>query len=49
MKSSLINIAIDGHSSCGKSSIAKDISKKFKMKYVDSRKPKKYLRNKIKF
>ena len=36
MKSSLINIAIDGHSSCGKSSIAKDISKKFKMKYVDS-------------
>jgi cytidylate kinase len=36
MKSSLINIAIDGHSSCGKSSISKDISKKFKMKYVDS-------------
>ncbi|MDC1063307.1 (d)CMP kinase [Flavobacteriales bacterium] len=36
MKSSLINIAIDGYSSCGKSSIAKDISKKFKMKYVDS-------------
>jgi cytidylate kinase len=36
MKSELINIAIDGHSSCGKSSIAKDISKKFKMKYVDS-------------
>ena len=36
MKRSLINIAIDGHSSCGKSSIAKDISKKFKMKYVDS-------------
>ena len=36
MKSSLINIAIDGHSSCGKSSIAKDISEKFKMKYVDS-------------
>ena len=36
MKSSLINIAIDGHSSCGKSSIAKNISKKFKMKYVDS-------------
>jgi cytidylate kinase len=36
MKSLLINIAIDGHSSCGKSSIAKDISKKFKMKYVDS-------------
>ena len=36
MKSSLINIAIDGHSSCGKSSIAKDVSKKFKMKYVDS-------------
>ena len=36
MKSSLINIAIDGHSSCGKSSIAKDISKKVKMKYVDS-------------
>jgi len=36
MKNSLLNIAIDGHSSCGKSSIAKDVSKKFKMKYVDS-------------
>ena len=36
MKNSLLNIAIDGHSSCGKSSIAKDISRKFKMKYVDS-------------
>ena len=31
-----INIAIDGHSSCGKSTIAKNISKKFKMTYVDS-------------
>lgn len=31
-----INIAIDGHSSCGKSSIAKFISKKFEMIYVDS-------------
>ena len=36
MKNSLLNIAIDGHSSCGKSSIAKDVSKKFKMKYIDS-------------
>lgn len=31
-----INIAIDGHSSCGKSTIAKVISKKYKMKYVDT-------------
>ena len=31
-----INIAIDGHSSCGKSSIAKFISKRFEMIYVDS-------------
>jgi len=31
-----INIAIDGFSSCGKSSIAKEISKKFDMIYVDS-------------
>ena len=31
-----INIAIDGFSSCGKSSIAKEISKNFDMIYVDS-------------
>ena len=31
-----INIAIDGHSSCGKSTIAKAISKKYQMKYVDT-------------
>ena len=36
MKRKLINIAIDGHSSCGKSSIAKHISKEFNMRYVDS-------------
>ena len=36
MSIKLINIAIDGHSSCGKSSIAKHISKEFNMKYVDS-------------
>ena len=36
MKNKLINIAIDGYSSCGKSSIAKEISKKFNMIYVDS-------------
>tara|TARA_Y100001968_G_C19384974_1_gene732387 strand:+ start:283 stop:975 length:693 start_codon:yes stop_codon:yes gene_type:complete len=31
-----INIAIDGHSSCGKSTIAKSISKKFHMRYIDT-------------
>jgi len=31
-----INIAIDGHSSCGKSTLAKDISKKMKYVYIDS-------------
>ena len=31
-----INIAIDGHSSCGKSTIAKSISQKFQMRYIDS-------------
>ena len=31
-----INIAIDGHSSCGKSTIAKAISHKYKMRYVDT-------------
>ncbi|MBT6808271.1 MAG: (d)CMP kinase [Flavobacteriales bacterium] len=31
-----INIAIDGHSSCGKSTIAKAISKKYKMTYIDT-------------
>jgi cytidylate kinase len=36
MKKKLINIAIDGHSSCGKSSISKCISKEFNMTYIDS-------------
>ena len=36
MKHNKINIAIDGYSSCGKSSIAKDISRNFNMIYVDS-------------
>lgn len=36
MKNNEINIAIDGYSSCGKSSIAKDISRNFNMIYVDS-------------
>lgn len=31
-----INIAIDGHSSCGKSTLAKDLAKEFNYKYVDS-------------
>ncbi|MBT5859061.1 MAG: (d)CMP kinase [Flavobacteriales bacterium] len=31
-----INIAIDGYSSCGKSTIAKAISKKYKMTYIDT-------------
>lgn len=31
-----INIAIDGHSSCGKSTIAKAISEKFEMRYIDT-------------
>ena len=31
-----INIAIDGYSSSGKSSLAKSIYKKFKMKYIDT-------------
>jgi len=31
-----INIAIDGHSSCGKSTIAKAISQKYQMKYIDT-------------
>ena len=31
-----INIAIDGHSSCGKSTIAKAIAKKFDMRYIDT-------------
>jgi len=30
------NIAIDGHSSCGKSSIAKKIAQKYHMRYIDS-------------
>lgn len=31
-----INIAIDGHSSCGKSTIAKNIAKRYSMKYIDT-------------
>jgi len=31
-----INIAIDGHSSCGKSTLAKDIAKKLGYVYIDS-------------
>jgi len=31
-----INIAIDGYSSCGKSTLAKDIAKKLGFKYIDS-------------
>ena len=31
-----INIAIDGHSSCGKSTIAKEIAKRFGMRYIDT-------------
>ena len=31
-----INISIDGHSSCGKSTIAKSISQKFQMRYIDT-------------
>lgn len=31
-----INIAIDGYSSCGKSTLAKDIAKKLDYKYIDS-------------
>ena len=34
--SSKINIAIDGHSSCGKSTIAKSIAVKYNMNYIDS-------------
>ena len=30
------NIAIDGHSSCGKSTIAKSIAAEFNMKYIDT-------------
>lgn len=30
------NIAIDGHSSCGKSTIAKSIANKYHMRYIDS-------------
>ena len=31
-----INIAIDGHSSCGKSTLGKAIAKKFGMRYIDT-------------
>ena len=31
-----INIAIDGHSSCGKSTLAKKLAKELKYVYVDS-------------
>ena len=30
------NIAIDGHSSCGKSTIAKSIASKYGMRYIDT-------------
>ena len=30
------NIAIDGHSSCGKITIAKSIARKYKMRYIDT-------------
>lgn len=30
------NIAIDGHSSCGKSTIAKSIARKYHMRYIDT-------------
>ena len=30
------NIAIDGHSSCGKSTIAKSSARKYKMRYIDT-------------
>ena len=30
------NIAIDGHSSCGKSTIAKNIAIEYKMRYIDT-------------
>ena len=30
------NLAIDGHSSCGKSTIAKSIAKKYRMRYIDT-------------
>ncbi len=35
MKNKLI-IAIDGHSSCGKSTLAKDLAKHFRYKYIDT-------------
>ena len=31
-----INIAIDGYSSCGKSTLGKAIAKKFGMRYIDT-------------
>ena len=34
--STRFNIAIDGHSSCGKSTIAKSIAKKYNFRYIDS-------------
>ena len=30
------NIAIDGHSSCGKSTIARNIAVEYKMRYIDT-------------
>ena len=30
------NIAIDGHSSCGKSTIAKAVASKYGMRYIDT-------------
>lgn len=32
----LINIAVDGHSSCGKSTLARDLAQKIGYKYIDS-------------
>jgi len=32
----LFNISVDGHSSCGKSTISKSIAKKYKMRYIDT-------------
>jgi cytidylate kinase len=29
-------IAVDGHSSCGKSTLAKDLAKHFQYKYIDT-------------
>ncbi|GIV41197.1 MAG: cytidylate kinase [Vicingaceae bacterium] len=36
MKNKKINIAIDGYSSCGKSTLAKSIAKRYGLRYVDT-------------